>query len=128
MKTMTRTTRQDQKHATGLMLVWAGVLLPPIICAIQMETNYVLVRQACAAQRNLTLYIVTAVAMIVTIFSGVVSAATWKRFGSLWPTDAVDTTTRVRFISVLGLMSSAISFLVILAQAIATFRFDPCQL
>jgi hypothetical protein len=34
----------------------------------------------------------------------------------------------VRFISVLGLMSSAISFLVNLAQAIATFKFDPCQL
>ena len=119
---------QDQKHATGLMLVWTGVLLPPIICAIQMEANYVLVGQACAAQRNVALYIVTSVALVVTIFSGIVSAVTWKLFGTVWPTDAVDTPTRVRFISVMGLMSSAIALLLILAQAIATLSFDPCQL
>ena len=122
------TPPQDQKHVTGLMLVWTGVLLPLIIGAIQMEANYVLVRQACAAQRNFALYIVCAVAMILTIFSGIFSGLTWKRFGSVWPTDAVDTPTRLRFISVLGLMSSAIAVLLILAQAIATFRFDPCQL
>jgi hypothetical protein len=119
---------EEQKHAGGLMALWAGVLLPPIVAAIQMETNYVLVRQACAAQRSFTLYAVAIGALLVTIVCGVISAGIWKRLGSVWPTDAADTATRVRFISVLGMMSAAISFLVILAQVIATFKFDPCQL
>jgi hypothetical protein len=47
---------------------------------------------------------------------------------SRWPTEASDLANRIRFISVLGVLSSAMSFLVILAQGIATVNFDPCQL
>jgi hypothetical protein len=119
---------EAQKHSAGLVALWIGVLLPPIVCAIQMETNYVLVRQACAAHRSLALYVVAVGAMAATILCGALSARTWKRFGSVWPTGAADVATRVRFISVLGMMSAVISFLVILAQALASFKFDPCQL
>lgn len=106
------------------MLVVAG----PAIVAIEMQTNFVLVRQACSAQRNVMLYGVVIVAMILTIASALIAISIWRRTGAVWPTEAVDLANRIRFITALGVLSSAMSFLVILAQGIATVNFDPCQL
>lgn len=110
------------------MALWIGVLLPPLITAAEMEANFVLVRQACAAQRNLMLYVVVCVALIIVALSGFASAVIWTRRGATWPNESADVVTRAKFISVLGMMSSAISFALILAHGIATLKFDPCQL
>src|ERR1043165_787940 len=121
--------RQQQRHHTaGLAGLWIGVLLPPLIAAVEMEANFVLVRQACAAQRNLAMYAVVSVALVIVALAGLVSAVMWRRRGSTWPSESADVVTRARFISVLGMMSSGISFALILAHGIATLRFDPCQL
>ena len=106
------------------MLVVAG----PVIVAAEMQANFVLVRQACSMQRNLALYAVIVVAMILTIATAMVANSIWRRAGASWPNDASDVATRIRFLAVLGILSSAMSFLVILAQGIATVHFDPCQL
>src|ERR1051325_5181193 len=114
--------------SAGLVALWVGLLLPPLITAAEMETNFVLVRQACAAQRNVMLYSVIVVALIITALSGFTSALIWRRRGATWPSESADIVTRSRFISVLGMMSAAISFLLVLAHGIATLNFDPCQL
>lgn len=122
-------SKNDERHRTaGLMALWIGVLLPPVICAVEMETNFVLVRQACAAQRIAGLIVITVVALLITATTGAVCAVIWKRSGAIWPTDTADDVTRSRFIAVLGMMSSAISFVLILAHGIATIEFNPCQL
>jgi chromate transport protein ChrA len=121
-------TNDAQHHTAGLMALWVGVVLPLIITAAEMETNYVLVRQACAAERNLALYAVVIVALILTALTGLASALIWRKRGATWPSESADIVTRARFISVLGIMSSAISFTLILAHGIATLKFDPCQL
>ena len=108
--------------------LWIGVFLPLLVTAAEMESNFVLVRQACAAQRNLALYAVVIVALVIVALSGLLSAAVWRHRGSTWPSESADVVTRARFISVLGMMSSGISFALILAHGIATLRFDPCQL
>jgi len=117
----------EEVQATTPRGLWLLVVLGPIICAIEMQTNYVLVRQACSAQRNVALYAVILMAMVLTIATAIVAYMIWKRAGVVWPTEAVDLATRIRFIAVLGILSSAMSFLVILAQGIATVLFDPCQ-
>lgn len=119
---------EQQTHTASKMAMWIGVFLPLAVAAIEMETNFVLVRQACAAQRHLALYLVVTGALLITGLAGLTSAAVYRRIGSTWPTDAADVITRARFISVLGMMMSAISFALILAHGIATIKFDPCQL
>jgi hypothetical protein len=119
---------QKRHHTAGLRALWIGVLLPLIIAAAEMEANFVLVRQACAAQRNLALYAVVIMALLIVALSGLASALTWRHRGSTWPSESADVLTRARFISVLGMMSSGISFALIVAHGIATLRFDPCQL
>jgi len=120
--------QQKRHHAAGLTALWIGVLLPLLITAAEMEANFVLVRQACAAQHNLALYAVVIAALLIVALSGLASALIWRRTGATWPGESADVVTRARFISVLGMMSSGISFALILAHGIATSRFDPCQL
>ena len=116
------------EQATTPKWLWLLVVIGPAILAIEMQTNFVLVRQACSAQRRVALYVVVVVAMLLTIATIMIAVSLWRRAGVMWPTEAVDLANRIRFISALGVLSSAMSFIVILAQGIATMHFDPCQL
>jgi len=118
----------DQEEATTPKGLWTLIVAGPAIVAIEMQANFVLVRQACSAQRSIALYAVVIVAMILTIATVLIAISYWRRAGSAWPTEAVDLSNRIRFITALGVLSSVMSFLVILAQGIATVHFDPCQL
>ena len=118
----------NEEQATTPRALWLLVVAGPIIVAIEQQMNYVLVRQACSAQRNVVLYVVVVVSILLTIATALVGVSIWRRTGDEWPTEASDLANRIRFISVLGILSSAMSFLVIVAQGIATVQFDPCQL
>jgi hypothetical protein len=107
--------------------VVGSILLPAIVCAVQMELNFALVRHACSANRTLGLQLVTIVALALTTIAAVIAFMSWRRTGVEWPSEAADFATRVRFLSALGILSSATFFLVILAQGIATVVFHPCQ-
>ena len=109
------------EEATTPRGLWLLVIAGPAIVAAEQQANYVLVRQACSMQRNVTLY-------VVTIATAMVGVSIWRRTGAEWPTEESDLANRIRFLSVLGVLSSAMSFLVIVAQGIATVNFDPCQL
>jgi hypothetical protein len=104
-----------------------SILMPAVVCAVQMELNYALVRHACSANRTLVLNLVTIVALALTTLAAVIAFVSWRRTGIEWPSEAADFATRVRFLSALGILSSATFFLVILAQGIATVVFHPCQ-
>jgi vacuolar-type H+-ATPase subunit I/STV1 len=118
---------EQDLQATTPKGLWLLVVLGPIITAIEMQANFVLVRHACSAQRNLVLYAVIILAIALTAATAFVAFAIWMQAGRTWPTEAPDVATRVRFIAVLGILSSAMSFLLIVAQGIATIQFDPCQ-
>jgi len=118
----------QEQQATTPKALWMLIVAGPVIVAIEMQANFVLVRQACSAQRNVMLYAVIIVAMLLTIATVLVAISLWSRAGTAWPTEAIDLANRIRFITALGILSSGMSFLVILAQGIATVLFDPCQL
>ena len=118
----------NEEQATTPKGLWVLVIAGPAIVAAEQQANFVLVRQACSMQRNVALYVVTIVALLLPIATGMIAVSIWRRTGVHWPTEATDLANRIRFISVLGLLSSAMSFIVIVAQGIATVNFDPCQL
>ena len=104
------------------------IVAPALITAAHQEANYVLVRQACAAQRHVMLYVVTIVALVLTALVALMAYLTWRQEGAQWPGETADVATRTRFIAMVGLLGSVIFFLVTLAQGIATVYYDPCQL
>jgi len=118
----------NEEYATTPRALWLLVIAGPAIVAAEQQANYVLVRQACSMQRNVALYVVVIVAILLTIATAMIGVSLWRRSGTAWPTEGGDLANRIRFISVLGILSSAMSFLVIVAQGIATVHFDPCQL
>lgn len=113
---------------SGAKTIWLLIVLPAFFCAAAMQTNYVLVRQACSAQRNAMLYVVTIAALALTLGVALIAYLNWRRAGAQWPGETADVVTRTRFISMISALGSGIFFLVTLAQGIATVYFDPCQL
>lgn len=107
--------------------IWLLVVLPAFFCAAAMQINFVLVRQACSAQRNVMLYVVTIVGLALTVAVALIAYAIWRDEGAEWPGEEADSATTTRFIAVLGMLGSVIFFLVTLAQGIATVYYDPCQ-
>src|SRR5215213_7804533 len=118
----------NEEQATTPKGLWLLVIAGPTLLAAEHQTNFILVRQACSVQRNLMLYGVVVVAMLLTIAVAMVAVSIWRRAGAVWPTEQSDLANRIRFVAVLGILSSAMSFAVIVAQGIATIHFDPCQL
>jgi hypothetical protein len=112
---------------SGERTSWLLVVAPALITAAAHEASFVLVRQACSAQRNVMLYVVIAVALALIAGVALVSYLTWRDVGAEWPGEAADIATRNRFIATLGMLGCVIFFLVTLAQGIATVYFDPCQ-
>jgi hypothetical protein len=111
----------------GERTIWLLVVLPASITAGAMQINYVLVRQACSAQRNVALYVVSIVALALLAAVALVAFLNWRSAGAEWPGETADVATRTRFISMLGALESVIFFLVTLAQGLATIFFNPCQ-
>ena len=107
---------------------WMLIVVPALITAAHQEANYVLVRQACAAQRHVMLYVVTIVALLLIALVAFAAYLTWREEGAQWPGESADIATRTRFIAMVGMLGSVIFFLVTLAQGIATVYLDPCQL
>ena len=118
----------NEEYGTTPKALWLLVVVGPLLVAVEQQANFVLVRQACSMQRNVALYAVVIAAIVLTIVTAIIGVSIWRRAGTDWPTEAGDLANRIRFISVLGILSSAMSFLVIVAQGIATINFDPCQL
>jgi hypothetical protein len=118
----------QEEQVTTPKGLWLLVVLAPVIVAIEMQTNFVLVRQACSVQRNVILYAIVVIAMLLTIGTALVAFSFWRRAGADWPREGGDLGTRIRFLCMLGLLNSGISFLIIVAHGIATTIFDPCQL
>ena len=107
---------------------WMLVVLPALITAAQHEALFVLVRQACAAQKHVMLYGVSIAALLLIALIALISYLVWREEGPEWPSEEADVATRTRFIAVVGMLGCGIFFLVALAQAIATVYYDPCQL
>jgi len=107
---------------------WMLVVVPALITAANHEANFILVRQACAAQRHVMLYGVTIVSLLLSALVELIAYLTWREEGAQWPSEGGDIATRTRFIAVVGMLGSVIFFLVTLAQGIATVYLDPCQL
>ena len=102
-----------------------GMLLPPIIWAMQMQANYVLVRYECTSGRKLTMLSILCVSLAI-IFVGFILALV----NFIVPSADLPERARVRehFMAQLGLLSSGTFFLVTLAQGFAVLLFHPCQL
>lgn len=118
---------EDQRRSVGLLWLWAGVLVAPMAFLSHMQVNYTLTQKLCPGGRTVLLHLVTLLFLLVTAGCVLIAWRSWQRAGKGLPDESDDKQTRNRFLAIVGMMISALSFLIIVAQWIPQFVFNPCQ-
>jgi Ca2+/H+ antiporter len=130
-----RTTTEDgatqrsveSARSNGLAWLWAGLLVAPVAFLFNLQTNYTLTQKLCPGGRMVFLHIMSLFFLLVTTAGGLIAWRNRERAGRARPNEAGDKTARNRFLGTVGLMMSVLSFLLIIAQWIPQFIFNPCQ-
>lgn len=121
-------TEKEFSKTGGLFALWVGLLAGPVLWLLQFQTNYSLVSLTCRHGGAWVSHAVSIVALVLTTLAGLLARSKWREAGGGWPGEGREgIAPRTRFMSVLGLLISAIFFVVILAQWIAHWVFGPCQ-
>jgi hypothetical protein len=120
-------TTREFKEGAGPGRLWLSVLAPPMAALAQLQTNYALVLWSCGSGRKWGLHAVAVAALVVALCSGLLAWRNWRKAGSSWDDEGAGPIPRSRFMTVVGMLVSAHSALVIIAQWIAVFIYSPCQ-
>ena len=111
----------------GAALLWAGVLAGPTAWALDLGVSYSLVKWTCGHQHASVLRLITLGALLMIVAGAI---ASWRALAAV-PTDATDEGGRPfdrgRFMAVLGLTTSALFAVVVIATAIPRWMIDACQ-
>jgi hypothetical protein len=108
----------------GIVALVGGVILPPLAWFAALNANWMLVAPACARGSSWPFYAVTLATFLLALAAGTVS---WRTFRAASPAGESVTALRTRFLGGLGLLSSALFSVAIVAQAIASLVVGPCQ-
>ena len=118
-------THADVRWLSPLPL-WAGLLSGPTAWGLDLGISYALVKWACATHRGDVLRLLSATALAIVAGGAVLS---WQalRTARGEPDDGGAPRQRARFMAMLGLMSSALFALAIVAGAVPRWMLDACQ-
>jgi hypothetical protein len=110
-------------------VLWTCLLAPPVVWFLAMETNFVLTPWACAFGFGwkLAMIIVSVVGLVITALLMLTAYGQWRSLGREFPDDAGGAIPRARTMAILGGLTAAFAFLVILAQAIPVIMMGACQ-
>lgn len=104
------------------LLLWAGALTAPIAWAIQFLIIYALVPHVCKVGFGRSLHVTSAIFIVIGVLGGLLS---WRNIGQAEHSFEEERES-ILFMSRLGLMTSALFTLIMIAQVIPTFFIDPC--
>jgi hypothetical protein len=107
--------------------LWIGILAGPAAWACDLCSSYALVKWTCLSQRETVLYLITLGSLTMVACGAAVSWAALQSTAPDMPTDGGDSRQRARFMAILGLTSSALFALAIVAGAIPRWVLDACQ-
>ena len=106
--------------------LWAGIFLSPVAAAVQLQTVWLTSEYGCFTNDFRWNHVASVAALVVSA-SGIVIAISeyrkWKRAGD---SSSGDADSRRRFMSVMGLMSSTLFTLVVVAIWLPTLMGVPC--
>jgi hypothetical protein len=118
---------REFKEGAGPGALWACVLAGPLAALAQLQANYALVLWVCGTGRAWSLHAVSLAALLIAAGAALLSWRNWHRAGAVWEDGGAGVLPRSRFMAAVGMLVSAHSALVIIAQWIAVFVYDPCQ-
>ena len=112
---------------SGMASLWAGVIGAPIVWATDTALKYMLVPWVCQSRHFWVLYLISVTGLALVGAAGFLCWREWRSVGHQTPeTSEFGTHARVQFLGALGLLISAMSFLLILLSAVPGLIIDPC--
>ncbi|HEX7957372.1 MAG TPA: hypothetical protein VF508_10545 [Pyrinomonadaceae bacterium] len=118
---------REFKEGAGPGVLWACVLAGPTAALVQLQANYALVLRACGTGRTWPLHAVSLLALLAAAGAGGLAFRNWRKAGADWDDGGAGVLPRSRFMSAVGMLVSAHSALVVVAQWLALFVLGPCQ-
>src|SRR5256885_15879334 len=105
----------------GKPALWAGIIGAPMIWLTQFLICYALVPYVCHTRKFFSLHLTTLIALILVAGAGALCWHEWTQAGLRSPrSEDCDRLGTTRLAAVVGLLTSTLAFLLILAQGIAT--------
>lgn len=120
-------SRTEVRHPHRIVALWTGFLLAPVAVLANLELAYLMVHTSCVHANSLPVHLVHASFLLITLAGLFVAWRMWKTEGGLWPADEGGPMASARFLAGVGVVGSALSGMVIIAQWIPTFALQPCQ-
>lgn len=108
--------------------LWTGMLLPPIVWALQLQTIYLLSEYACVTGNRMPIHITSAVSILISLAGGFIAWRAWQTVGAEWPDASSGSVPRIRFMAVLGMLGCALFTLLIIAQWLPSILGVPCNI
>ena len=108
-------------------LLWAGLLIGPIVFLTSFLINFALAPWACTFRWQPWLFVVSATALSITAASGWMAWRQWGQLGRQIPDDDAGVVPRARMMAFGGVLLSALCVLVIVAQAIVESILGACE-
>lgn len=133
MRKVKRVAKNDESYLSswrGILVQWAGLLAGPAAWGLHMQANYSLVPLACKRGGEIYIHLVTILALLITVLGAFAAWRLWQAGGreeEEVDSDGGSRFSRARFMGALGLLTGALFFIVIVAQEIPSFFFQPCQ-
>jgi len=109
------------------LALWTGILAGPIVWLISFETLFALNPWACTFQTKLALYLVSIVAFVLSLASGLLAWREWSTLGREADPKGGDILSRSRAMAFAGILVSTLTCLIILAQSIPELVLGACQ-
>ena len=124
---MTGDTEQAFFQRQGIGWLWFGILAGPLAFLLNLQLSYMLVHPVCVTAHRLVLHLVPAGALLLTASGGVSAWRSWQRTGQAESSKPGGVLPRSRFMADVGLLTSGLFLIVIVAQWLPNFILTPCQ-
>ena len=106
---------------------WLAVLVPALAMLVHVGLGYAVVNWACAKGSRTLIHVTAAVTLLAAVAAGLLARAEWRRGGGKGTDAEPDAAARARFLGVLGMASSALFSVAIVAQWLANVFLAPCD-
>jgi hypothetical protein len=114
-----------EERAPGLQ--WVGLFLAPAAFFAHLEVAYVLVPWACVTRGQLWVHLSAMLAIVLALAGAWAGWIVHVRAESAQDNEGAGSVPRTRFLGTVGLCTSAVFALLLVAQWAAGFIIPPCQ-
>jgi hypothetical protein len=107
--------------------LWIGILLAPVAWAVQLQTVYLTSEFGCFTSDFMWNHVLSGLALVAAIIGGVIAWLEWVAAGATTDTEGPDFMSRRRFMALIGILTSALFSVTIVAQWLPTLTRVPCD-